>query len=34
MSKSVQNYVIKKRKMNDLTDKNIKKYYNFFFLMN
>ena len=32
-SKSVQNYMIKKRKLYDLIDKDIKKYYNFFFLL-
>ena len=31
-SKSVQNYMIKKRKFNDLTDKNMKEFYNFFFV--
>ena len=30
-SKSIQNYIIKKRKFNDLTDKNMKEFYNFFF---
>jgi len=32
-SKTVQNYMIKKRKFYDLIDKDIKKYYNFFFLL-
>ena len=31
-SKSVQNYMIKRRKVNDLTDKNMKEFYNIFFV--
>jgi len=32
MSKSVQNYIFRKRKFNDIIDKNIKEFYNFSFV--